>query len=427
METLATPEYTGVQYGPLPEEGTLTTGLDHYKLTMGQVQFERNPDAEVTFTFKNRGKQRLADYIEPEVLQARLDALQERSWTPDELSYFRSLRNDQDEQLFSDEFVDYLGSNRIPDVTVRFDEELDDLAIESTGEWPLVTHWETVVMSEVNEAYFESYIQAHGLDLMEIYDEGDRRLSEKIAVLQSRPDIKFADFGSRRHFSYRWQKHVDERLRAECPDNLIGTSNLALARTLEIKPSGTFAHEMYMVYCGIADALGKDVRAAHGQVLDDWYETYGEEYSVALTDTYGSDFFFTDFTEEQAREYRATRHDSGDPFEYAEKVIQFYEQKGIDPTTKTIVFSDGLDLDTIVKLQDYFAGRINTVYGWGTTLTNDLGLEVLNIVMKATQVRVLGEYVAKLVKLSDNPGKHTGPEDKVEEYQETFHVEQLAA
>ncbi len=418
METLTSP----VELGPLPEEGTLTTGLDHYKMTMGQVQFEQHPDAEVTFTFKNRGEQRIADYVDVDRLQERFDALRERSWTSDELQYFRSLKNDKGENLYSTDFIDHLATNTLPQVDVSFSEENDDIAIETTGEWPLVTHWETIVMSEVNEAYFEGYMTANNIDLFEVYNEGDRRLSQKIELLQSRPDIKFSDFGNRRHFSYRWQKHVDERLKAECPENLVGTSNLALARTLDLKPSGTFAHEMYMVYCGIADSLGKNIRAAHGQVLTDWYDKYDEEYAIALTDTYGSDFFFADFTPQQAQQYRATRHDSGDPVEYANKVIDFYKEQGIDPKTKTIVFSDGLDIEEIVKLQDMFAGQINTVYGWGTTLTNDLGIKALSIVMKATEVNG-----AKTVKISDDPGKHTGPDDKVRQYQEEFYVEPIAA
>lgn len=411
METLTCP----MPYGPLQEEVGLSGGLDQYKLTMSQFQYEKLPDAEVTFTLKNRGKQRLADYVDPASLQRRFDFLRQRGWSQEELDYFRTIPTPSGENLVTDEYVDYLATDLLPDISVSIDNETNDLAIEATGPWPLVTFWETIVMSEVNEAYFENYVRTNNIDIFELYDEGARRLQEKIAILQANPDIKFVNFGTRRHFSLRWHRYVDEQLKQYCPENFMGTSNLATARELGLTPSGTFAHEMPMVYCGVADASDADIRAAHGIFLDEWQARY-PDYDVALTDTYTTDFFFADFTEEQANKYRKLRQDSGDPIEFGEKAIAFYESLGIDPATRTIVFSDGLDIDAIIALHENFKGRINTVYGWGTTLTNDLGLPPLNIVMKATHVRLRDGREADLVKLSDDQGKETGPKDLVEKY-----------
>jgi len=170
-----------------------------------------------------------------------------------------------------------------------------------------------------------------------------------------------------------------------------------------------------MVYAGLKGDTDEALRASHGQLLDDWYDQYGEHLSVALTDTFTTKFFLEDFTEEQATAWKGVRHDSGDPFEFGENIIKMYEGFGIDPIGKVIVFSDGLDLDKIVELQDYFGGRINLVYGWGTTLTNDLGPKALNIVMKATEVN--GDPT---VKLSDDIGKHTGPQSEVDRYDRVF-------
>ncbi len=417
-----------MEYGPLLEETMLASGLDYYKPTMSQLQYEKHPDAEVTFTFKNRGEQRLADYVEPDQLIQRFEHIRVNGWTQEELDFFAAQRTTTGERVFEDGFLNYLAQNGLPKVNVSLDPETDDLAIETTGPWPLVTFWETVVMGEVNEIYFEQMVRQKGLDIFELYDEGDRRLSEKIATLQAHPDIKFADFGTRRHFSLRWQRHVVERLKNEYPENLIGTSNVGIAQTNGLKPIGTFAHEMPMVYAGLADAKNEDIRASHGQFLEDWYDQYGEDLSIALTDTFGTDFFFADFSQNQAEAYKGTRHDSGDPIAYGERVIQFYENLGIDPTTKMIVFSDGLDIDTIVELHDHFKGRINTSYGWGTTLTNDLGIKALNIVMKATHVRIpeSGEE-ADLVKLSDNAGKHTGPQEKINQYKDGHFAVPVAA
>jgi nicotinate phosphoribosyltransferase len=407
-----------VELGPYREDGMITAGMDYYKPTMSQVLHECEPDAEVTFTFKNRrSEQRLAEYVDPANLQDRFDMLQARGFSEDEIDYFGSIKKMDGTPVFEASYLEFLRQNDLPPVSVTLDSETNDLAIETTGPAALVTFWETVVMSEVNEAYFENYVLAHGIDIMSLYDEGDQRLTNKIDVLKEHPEIKFSDFGTRRHFSMRWQRHVVQRLKAECPDNIAGTSNVALANTLGMKPIGTFAHEMPMVWAGLADARGEDILDAHNKMLQAWEQTYSPDYMTALTDTFGSDFFFRDFTPEQARSWNALRHDSGDPYDFGEKVITFYENLGIDPSTKTIVFSDGLDLDTIVKLNAHFSDRINTTYGWGTTLTNDLGLPALNIVMKATHVRLPDGREAGTVKLSDNEGKHTGTAEDVEKYQ----------
>lgn len=414
--------------GPLVEQSRITAGLDYYKPTMSQLAYEREPATEVTFTFKNRGEQRLADYVSIEELSARFEQIRTNGWDRHELGYLASLHDGRGERVFSDKYLSYLQTAEMPPVTVRLDESSDDIAIETSGPWALSTFWETVVMSEVNEAYFENLVRQEGLDLAAIYEAGERRLNQKIDVLQQHPEIKFADFGTRRHFSLRWQAHVLERLAADCPGNLVGTSNVALADKYELKPIGTFAHEMPMVYAALADARAEDIRASHHRFLEDWFERYGEDLSIALTDTFGSDFFFADFTKAQAEKWRGVRHDSGDPVVFAERLIDFYEARGIDPRTKTVVFSDGLDINQIVELQARFGNRLNVLFGWGTTLTNDLGIPALNVVMKATYARDSRRQVgAHAVKLSDNAGKHTGPPAKVEQYAGREFKVQLAA
>lgn len=406
-----------VPYGPLVESGQLSAGLDYYKLTMSQLAYELEPDAEVTFTFHNRGEQRLLDYVDPNALQHRLDDIRQHGWQPAELDYLASLKNSAGDRFFSDSYLGYLQTNELPRVDVKYNAEIDDIEPVVTGPHPLSTFWETIVMSEINEAYFEGYVQVHGLDPLALYQEGDRRTGYKADILKAHPEIQFLEFGTRRRYSLRWQGHTIQRFLDECPKNIIGTSNVALARKLGIKASGTFAHEDPMVYAGLADARGEDIRASHHQFLEDWYARYGQDLSIALTDTFGSKFFFSDFTREQAQAWRGVRHDSGDPIEFGERLLKFYEDYGIDPKTKTVIFSDGLDIDQIVKLQEHFEGRINILFGWGTTLTNDLGLKPLNIVMKATHVRDPQTGLeADTVKLSDNEGKHTGSPENVARY-----------
>lgn len=399
----------------------VTNGLDFYKPTMSQLAYETEPQTEVTFTLKNRGEQQISNFVSPEELQARLDQLQARSWTEVELGHLEGMHTSEGDRMFSDEYLDYLRVTPLPDVHVTADQETGDIGVETTGEWAVSTFWETIVMSELNELYFENFMKANGIDVAEVYNEGQERLDAKIAILQDNPDIKIAEFGTRRHFSLKWQNHVLYELANRCPENLIGTSNVALAREHGLKAIGTFAHEMPMVYAALADARGENVKESHNKFLRDWYNKYGEDLSIALTDTFGTDFFFADFSKQQAENWRGTRHDSGDPFVFGERLIEFYEEKGIDPETKTVVFSDGLDIDQIVELQQTFGSRMNVMFGWGTTLTNDLGLPTLNIVMKATHARdTVTNLQADTVKLSDNAGKHTGPQALVQQYANNY-------
>lgn len=387
----------------------LSKGLDYYKATMGLNEFLKYPDAEVTFTLKNRAPNLLSEFVTPEELRNRLSELSD-GWRPDEIAYLASLQNQDGKAQFSPEYLDFLMENPLPPVGINYDER-GDLSVSSTGKLPLVTFWETVIMSEINEIYFKNKLTREGRSLTELYAEGDRRLSEKITLLKDRPDIKFSDFGTRRRFSYDWHRHIVERVTTELPDNFVGTSNIYLANKLGLKPIGTFAHELPMVYAALADKAGNNPLSGHKQMLEDWQKLYGDELSIALTDTFTTDFFFADFTLEQIASWKALRHDSGDPIEFGNKAIEVYQKNGIDPMEKTIVFSDGLDIHEIIRLADYFKGRINVVFGWGTTLTNDLGVKANNFVMKATAVDGI-----PTVKLSDVAGKHTGPSSKIEQY-----------
>ncbi len=401
-----------VEQGPYKQQ--LSDGLDFYKATMSQLAYEKNPDTIVTFQLKNRSQESLFAYVEPTVIQERLDVIAKRGFSHEELTYLSTLSNNND-PLFSAEYLQYLADTPLPKANVSVNDFSLDIHVDAQGDWPIVSFWETVAMAEVNELYFETFVSRNGIDVMALYDEGDARLTDKIEVFKANPDIQFADFGTRRHFSYRWQKHVVERLARELPGQFIGTSNIGLSSELGMHPIGTFAHEMPMVYAALADKNEGSIRDSHGEMLDDWYARYGEKLSIALTDTFGSNFFFEDFGAERAAAWKGVRHDSGDSVAFGEKVIAFYREHDIDPTTKTLVFSDGLAIDDIVYLHGYFKGQINIVFGWGTSLTNDLGIPALNIVMKAIEADG-----TSTVKISDVEGKHTGNQQTIERYQHVF-------
>jgi len=382
--------------------------LDYYKLTMAQVAWKHFRTVPVRYSFKNRTKSvQLAEFISEEDLRRELDHVRTLRFTDEEIVYLRGLK------IFSEDFLVFLKNLTLPEVAVVKDG--GNYKIEVCGLWPEVILWETLILSIVNELYYRSLLKKEGRSEVEAWGEGQSRLSQKIEILNMYPGIKFSDFGTRRRFSRYWQDNVVGRLVRSVPDQLLGTSNVAFAKRFGIRPIGTFAHEMDMVLSGIFHDSDEAIRGSHNKVLQIWWEEYGEPLSVALTDTYGTDFFFKDMTLEQARVWRGLRHDSGDPVEFGKKAIAFYQSHGIDPKTKTIVFSDGLDLETIIRLQNKFSSQTNVVFGWGTNLTNDLGFKALSLVVKVTEANGHGT-----VKFSDNLAKAMGHSDDIERFKRIF-------
>jgi nicotinate phosphoribosyltransferase len=396
--------------------------LDYYKLTMMQLAFFYYRDVEVEYAFKNRTSTiKLADVINQEALENELKHIQSLKFTEEELNWIKSQKHQREENspiltpTFKPEFIEYLRTFEMSDFTLGLDED-GEYDIRSRGSWCDSILWETLILSTVNEAYYISKYQNRS----QYITAGTQNNFEVVSTLLNYPNLPFIDFGTRRRFSGEWQKNVVDILNGALPKTTFtGTSNCKLAMDLQIPVSGTNAHEMYMIATGI---FRDNMREGHSTILDQWYELYGWGLSIALTDTFGTKYFFEDFGEERARKWKGLRQDSGDPVEFGEKAIKFYESHGIDPTTKLIVFSDGLSLEKMIKLYNHFNGRIKVGFGWGTKLTNNVGLETLSIVMKAVKViSVDGNEVNNwLVKLSDNLNKAMGPEEEVKLYVDVF-------
>lgn len=400
---------------PQNTERPLLNDIDLYKFPMGQLALEKHPDAEVTFTFKNRSPERpIINYIDIEELNERFDQIREQGFTAEEIAALAGMQAQDGTSRFDSEYLDFLANLKLCEIDVSINPDTFDLAIETKGQWANASLLETVIMSEVNEQYFRNYLKQHNLSEAEVWAEGDRRLDEKIAFLQQHPDVKFADFGTRRRFSAAWHEHVIQRFIKELPSNFIGTSNPWLAYKYGLTATGTNAHEMPMVYAALADQAGQNPLEGQSQMLIDWYERFGEAGSIALPDTFTTKYFLSQFSEEQARNFKGFRQDSGDPFEFGENLIDFYEQREIDPRTKQVIFSDSLDVYKMAKLTDTFGNRVATSHGWGTDAMNDMGfgIKANNIVMKPTSVNGVST-----VKLSDDPGKHTGTLEQVRRYQ----------
>jgi nicotinate phosphoribosyltransferase len=366
---------------------------DLYKFSMWQALMHSHPGARAKYSFVCRNEpefplSELASEVEREI-----DHLCTLFFTQDELDYLNALK------YIKDDFIDYLTVFRFQRRFVEVEKDGDNLAIHASGPLVHVMGFEIFVLYIVSELYYRR-LRKEG-----ILDEGRRRLMEKVEYLRrelrdsdpATPFILF-DFGLRRRYSGAWQREVVGTLTRELPDNFKGTSNVFLARELDITPVGTMAHEYMQAF----QAFGIRLRDFQKASLEAWVQEFRGDLGTALTDVIGIDAFLADFDLYFAKLFDGLRHDSGDPYECGEKVIAHYKKLNIDPKTKRLVFSDGLNLQEALAIYRYFNGRIQTSFGIGTNLTNDTPIPALNIVMK--MVRCNGQPVAKI---SDSPGKTT--------------------
>lgn len=369
---------------------------DLYKFTMMQVVLHHFPAADVEYRFKCRNSDiDLRPFINE--INREIDNLCDLRFQKDELEYLKGLR------FIKGDFVDFLRLFQLNREYVKVVEG-DELEIIISGPWLHTILFEVPLLAIVNEVYFKELYSNPD------YDEGQKRLQEKISLVKQTDiakDIKISDFGTRRRFSGEWQTSVVKSLKESLPDNFAGTSNVLLAKELGLVPIGTMAHEFLQG----AQALGPRLVDSQKFAFETWAKEYRGDLGIALSDVVGFDAFLRDFDLYFCKLFDGARHDSGDPFEWGEKLISHYEQMKIDPKTKVMVFSDGLDVPLAIKLHGRFKDRCNTAFGVGTNLTNDLGYTPLQIVIKMT--RCNNQPVAKI---SDSPGKMMCKDDGYLEY-----------
>jgi nicotinate phosphoribosyltransferase len=370
-------------------ESLLDTDL--YKFTMWQAMLHRHPQtqAEYSFVCRNRPQYPLAEILAE--VNAQLDHLCSLRFTASELDYLRGLR------FIKSDFIDFLRIFSFQRDFIRASAEGEQLRIQARGPQVHVMAFEIFVLAIVNESFFRRF------DAAACLAEGRRRLQHKIERLQrfaqeppERHPFELFDFGVRRRFARDWQREVVDRFSRALPQFFKGTSNVLLARDLGLVPIGTMAHEYLQTY----QALGVRLRDFQRAALEDWVQEYRGDLGIALTDVVGMDAFLADFDLYFAKLFDGLRHDSGDPFAWGEKALAHYARLRIDAGSKRLVFSDRLDIDKAVRLYRAFASRTQVGFGIGTHLTNDMGQEPLNIVMKLTSAN--GQPVAKL---ADSPGK----------------------
>ena len=361
---------------------------DLYKFTMMQVVLHHFPGAQVQYRFKCRTPgvdfRPLIDEIRDEI-----NALCSLRFRERELEYLRSLR------FIKSDFVDFLALFQMNPRWIEI-KGLDSGELDMTveGPWLHTILFEIPVLAIINELYFRR------MHPMPDYTEGRRRLIEKSRLIREDPvldGLTLADYGTRRRFSRLWHEEVLLSLKTALGPHFVGTSNVFYAMKHGMTPLGTMAHE-YLQAC---QALGPRLRDSQIYGFETWAREYRGDLGIALSDVYGLDAFLNDFDLYFCKLFDGARHDSGDPFHWGERMIAHYEQRRIDPKTKTLVFSDGLTFPVLIELYKRFHERSKIAFGVGTNLTNDLGYVPLQIVMK--MVRCNGQPVAKL---SDTPAKN---------------------
>ncbi|MBQ9130848.1 MAG: nicotinate phosphoribosyltransferase [Clostridia bacterium] len=361
--------------------------IDLYKFNMDQVIFHKHTDlcGEYYFKCRNQGIVFTEEMVEE--INAQIDHLCKLRFKKDELEYLRSIR------FLKNDYIEFLRLwHPLRDyVTVSRSAE-GELNIVINGPLFSAMQFEIYLLEIVNEVYFR---MAYDYDMLRA--SAEEKLSKKIKEFnEGKYTFKFAEFGCRRRLSREWQDVVIRRFVNETK-NCVGTSNVYLAMKHNVTPIGTYAHEFVQMYQGI-DSI--PLAYTNHYAMQDWYNEYQGDNGTALTDTVTTDLFLMDFNRAMVNNYTGVRHDSGDPFEWGEKIIAHYKKYGVDPKTKLLLFSDSLDFDRAQALYDYFKDKAKVSFGIGTFCCNDTCVDPLNIVIKLQYVN--GRPVAKL---SDVPGK----------------------
>lgn len=369
---------------------------DFYKFTMQHAVIKLFPKAKAKYSFINRG-----EHVFPQGFD---DALREA------IFQMASLKLSKKEKAYlaatcpylDPTYLDFLQGYRYDPEEVEIEQTDGQLEVKISGYWYRTIMWEVPILYLICELYYKLTNQKRIID-----SEVSLIAKDKIEKYR-KLGITIADFGTRRRHSYEVQRLTVEALQEFGKDTFIGTSNVHLAMLFGTKPIGTHAHEWFMFHGAkygfkMANLLG----------LEHWSDIYRGDLGIALSDTYTSKVFFAQFDKKFTKLFDGVRHDSGDPIEFTKQTIAHYEDFGIDPLSKTIIFSDGLNFEKIENIVHYSQGKIGISFGVGTNFTNDVGLQPMNVVLKMTDALPDDGEWTPVVKLSDEKNKYTGTAEAI--------------
>jgi nicotinate phosphoribosyltransferase len=400
---------------------------DFYKLLMSQTIFRRHRNTQVTFGILNRtASVKLSHLIDMGELREQLDHIRTLSLSRGESTWLRGNSFYGKRPMFAPDFIAWLEGFRFPPYVLERRGDQYELTFE--GPWIETTMWEIPALAVLMELHSRAVTKGLGkFELQVLYARAMTRVWEKIGRLKQLPGVSIADFGTRRRHGFLWQDWCVQAMMEGLGPAFLGTSNCLIAMRREVEAIGTNAHELPMVYSALADS-DRELAEAPYKVLADWQQDYDGNLRVMLPDTFGSNNFL-ERAPEWVNAWTGIRIDSGDPIEGGEFAISWWQQRKQDPRQKLLIFSDGLDVDTIERIHRHFHGRVRIGYGWGTLLTNDFRgfgpdgrLDPFSIVCK-----VVSANGRPTVKLSDNPMKAMGPPAEVARYRRVFEVGEQAS
>lgn len=370
------------------------TDNDLYKFSVMHAIHKLYPWAYVKYVFINRGGTQFPEGF-AEALRKEVDSMALLRMTREEKTF-----TEKRCYFFDPFFIDFLEGYRYNPDEVQITQDGGDLKVTIEGFWYRTILWEVPLMGLISELYFKMKgVEPHDVE---------KAATKGKAMADMEAD--FSEFGTRRRFSFDVQDKVVELLKKNAGDYFKGTSNMYLAMKYNTTPIGTMPHEWFMYHAAIWG-----YRAANHKGLEAWVDAFGGSLGITLTDTYTTESFYNSFDLKQAKLFDGVRCDSGDPVKFTERTIKFYKENRIDPASKTIVFSDSLNLQEVKRIKDNIAGRIHDTYGIGTFFSNDVGAKPLNMVIKLSHVKPnpKASYL-HAVKLSDVQGKNTGDLKEIE-------------
>ncbi len=396
---------------------------DFYKILMAQTIYRRQRQTRACFSLINRTtKIRLADIIDPGELREQLDHVRTLRLSRGESTWLRGNMFYGRRQMFSPDFMEWFENLKLPEYHLEQRDGQYELTFD--GPWVETTMWEIPALAIINEMRSRAVLRGMGrFELQVLYARGMTRVWEKITRLQKLDDLRIADFGTRRRHGFLWQDWCVQAMMEGLGKNFLGTSNCLIAMRREAEAIGTNAHELPMVYSALAKTDAELANAPY-QVLADWQQDYEGNLRIILPDTYGTSGFLAR-APKWMDAWTGIRIDSKDPIVGGDEAIAWWKGRGVDPMTRQIIFSDGLDVDMIEKIHSHFRGRVRFGFGWGTLLTNDFRglapdrtLDPISVVCK-----VVSANGRPAVKISDNPTKATGPNTEISRYMRVFEVE----
>lgn len=395
---------------------------DFYKLMMLQMIWHQYRDVKVEFSLINRTKSvRLADEIDEAELRAQLDHARTLRLSKKEMIWLAGNTFYGRRQIFTPEFLEWLSNFQLPEY--ELEKRDGQFELRFYGPWCETTMWEIPALAIINELRSRSAMKGMGrFELDVLYARAKAKMWDKVEALKQYPGLRISDFGTRRRHSFLWQRWCVEALKEGIGSAFSGTSNVLLAMDTDLEALGTNAHELPMVAAALAEN-DEELASAPYRVLQDWHQLYDGNLLIVLPDAFGTSAFLRNAPDWVAN-WTGFRPDSAPPIEGGEKIIAWWKERGRDPREKLLIFSDGLDVETIIKTYRHFEGRVRMSFGWGTNLTNDFagcaprdipGLLPISIVCKVSEAN--GKPA---VKLSDNPRKATGDPAEVERYKRFF-------